>query len=144
MPFINIYIHLIFSTKNREALITKDIKTPLLEHIRTNAKQKEIHVDFMNCVKDHIHLLVSLGAEQSVSKISQLIKGESSYWINKNKITKTKFEWQDEYIALSVSSSQINKVREYIKNQTEHHKIKSFTEEYNDLMEKIKQYSFKY
>tara|TARA_R110000737_G_scaffold353433_2_gene405295 strand:- start:13835 stop:14065 length:231 start_codon:yes stop_codon:yes gene_type:complete len=60
----------------------------------------------------------------------QLIKGESSFWINKNKLTQEKFEWQDEYFAVSVSESKLNKVRDYIRNQEEHHKRNTFQEEY--------------
>ena len=137
MPYIKIWIHLIFSTKNREALITKENKTEIIEHIKTNAKEKDIYIDFINGAKEHIHILLSLGSEQSIAKVVQLIKGESSFWINRNKISKTKFEWQDEYIALSVSESIVNIVREYIKNQEEHHKITTFAEEYDDFIRKL-------
>ena len=134
MPYIRIWIHLIFSTKNREPLITNDINKLITEHIRTNAKEKGIYVDYINAVADHIHILVSLESEQSISKVAQLIKGESSYWINKNKITKSKFEWQDEYIALSVSESVVSKVRKYIENQQKHHRKTTFMEEYNAVL----------
>lgn len=70
----------------------------------------------------------------------QLIKGESSFWINKQGLTHQKFEWQDEYFAVSVSESALDKVREYIKNQEEHHKQKSFQEEYDEFIAK---YNFK-
>jgi len=70
----------------------------------------------------------------------QLIKGESSYWINKNQLTPQKFEWQDEYFAVSVSESGLEKVRDYIKNQEEHHRRKSFIEEYKEY---IQNYNFK-
>jgi REP element-mobilizing transposase RayT len=63
-----------------------------------------------------------------------LIKGESSFWVNKQKILKGKFEWQDEYIALSVSESGISKVRQYIANQEEHHRKKTFTQEYEEFL----------
>jgi len=88
----------------------------------------------MNCVSDHIHLLISLGKEQTVAKTAMLLKGESSFWINRQKLIKQKFEWQDEYIALSVSYSAIDKVRNYILNQEEHHRKKSFNEEYNKFL----------
>jgi REP element-mobilizing transposase RayT len=65
-----------------------------------------------------------------------LIKGESSLWINRNNLLKTKFEWQEEYIALSVSESIVNKVRDYIKNQEEHHRVKTFAEEYEAFLKK--------
>lgn len=136
MPFTKIWIHLIWSTKNRAKLIDRELKQKLLHHIKENAKLKDIYIDTLNCVQDHIHLLISLGREQSISKIVMLIKGESSNWINKNKFSYGKFEWQDEYIAVSISESQVDKVREYIKNQEEHHRFKPFDEEYNLFLKK--------
>lgn len=106
----------------------------LLSHIKENSRAKNIFIDTLNCVEDHIHLLISLGTEQTISKIAMLIKGESSFWVNRQKIIKNKFEWQDEYIALSVSGSAIEKVREYILNQEEHHKKKTFKDEYDDFL----------
>ncbi|MFO7447954.1 MAG: IS200/IS605 family transposase [Ignavibacteriaceae bacterium] len=136
MPYSKIWIHLIWSTKNREKIITSSLKNSLLEHIISNAGTKGIHIDTINCVQDHIHIILSLGRDQTVSKVTQLIKGESSNWLNKNKLTKTKFEWQDEYIAVSISHSMIDKVREYVRNQEEHHRVKSFSEEYHNFVEK--------
>ncbi len=140
MPFIRIWVHLIWSTKNREKIISQQIKPLLLNHILDNARQKKIYVDQINCVEDHCHSLISLGASQSISKVAFLLKGESSHWMNENKILPTYFEWQDEYIAVSVSESQVVKVRAYIKNQEEHHRKKTFQEEYNLF---IKKYGFK-
>ncbi len=131
MPYTKVYIHFMWSTKNREHLITKDLKPLLLKHIKDNSIIKGIFIDTLNCVSDHIHLLISFGRDQTISKTAMLIKGESSFWINKEKLTKNKFEWQDEYIALSVGYSAIDKVRTYILNQEEHHRKKTFTEEYN-------------
>jgi REP element-mobilizing transposase RayT len=127
-------IHYIWATKNRFPIITPELKRELLPHIKENSVKKEIYIDTLNCVSDHIHLLVSLGTEQTISKVSQLIKGKSSFWINQSNIIKTKFEWQDDYIALSVSESGIEKVRQYIANQEEHHKKKTFTEEYDGFL----------
>tara|TARA_R110002020_G_scaffold420022_3_gene629171 strand:+ start:1624 stop:1884 length:261 start_codon:yes stop_codon:yes gene_type:complete len=75
--------------------------------------------------------------DQTKQKTVQLIKGESSFWINKNKLTQAKFEWQDEYFAVSVSESQLNKVREYIKNQEDHHRKKTSLEEYEEFIVKF-------
>ena len=141
MPFVRMWVHLIWSTKNREKLITKKIKRILLQHILENAKQKTIYLDQINCIDDHCHALISLGASQSISKVAFLIKGESSHWINENKFVAGNFEWQDEYIAVSVSESKLENVRIYIKNQEEHHRKKSFAEEYELF---IKKYGFKY
>ena len=96
-------------------------------------------IDFINGYSDHCHCLVSLGIDQTIQKVVQLIKGESSFWINKNKLTKEKFEWQDEYFAVSVAESILDKVRAYIANQEEHHRIKTFQEEYEEF---IKNYGF--
>ncbi len=127
-------LHYIWATKNRQPIITKDLKPLLLGHIKANAKDKEIYIDTLNCVEEHIHLLVSLGTEQTISKIAMMIKGESSFWVNRQGIIRNKFEWQDDYIALSVSASAVEKVRRYIQAQEEHHKTKTFEEEYNDFL----------
>ena len=70
----------------------------------------------------------------TIAKALQLIKGESAYWINKNSITRSRFEWADEYFAVSVSESALDKVRQYIRNQDEHHRTVPFTEEYDKFM----------
>ncbi|MGQ3683624.1 MAG: IS200/IS605 family transposase [Candidatus Loosdrechtia sp.] len=134
MPYTKVMIHFIWSTKNRIPLITPELKPLLLSHIKKNSGIKEIFIDTLNCVEDHIHLLISLGTGQTISKIAMLIKGESSFWVNKQKLTRQKFEWQDEYIALSVSESGIEKVRHYIANQDEHHKKKTFAQEYDEFL----------
>jgi len=134
MPYTKVMIHFIWFTKNRTPSITSDLKPLLLSHIKENSITKNIFIDRLNCVEDHIHLLISLGTEQTISKIAMLIKGESSFWVNKKKLIKQKFEWQDEYIALSVSESGIDKVRQYIDNQEEHHKKKTFMQEYEEFL----------
>jgi len=75
----------------------------------------------------------------SIGKIAQLIKGESSHWINQNKLIKLKFEWQDEYLAVGVGDDKIEIVRNYIANQEEHHKKITVKQEYDKL---IKRYRF--
>lgn len=136
MGYTKIWIHLVWAVKSREQLLTRDIRQKVFTHIRENAKEKNIHVDFVNGHIDHVHVLISLNADQTISKVMQLIKGESSFWINKNGLTSRKFEWQDDYFAVSVSESAINRVREYIKNQEQHHEKKTFQEEYDDFIEK--------
>jgi len=140
VPYIKIWVHLIWATKNREPYLTKEIRTKVFSHIREYAKTKSIHIDFINGYNEHVHILISMNQEQSIAKIVHLLKGESSHWINENKITRNKFSWQEEYLAASVSHSVIDKVREYIKNQEEHHQIKSFAEEFKIFMNK---YGFK-
>lgn len=141
MPFVKVYIHCVWSTKNRFSYLDSiELRQKVWQHIRENAVQKGIFIDFINGYADHCHCLISLGVDQNIQKIMQLIKGESSFWINKNGLTKAKFEWQDDYFAVSVSESIIDKVRDYIKNQEEHHKKKTFQEEYDEFIDK---YGFK-
>ena len=140
MPFVKVYIHFVWCTKNRiPFLASPEIRKQLWQHIRENAKEKNIFFDFVNGYNNHCHCLVSLGIDQTIQKTMQLIKGESSFWINKHDLIKQKFEWQDEYFAVSVSESGIDKVREYIKNQEVHHHKKTFEQEYNNF---ISEYNF--
>ena len=136
MGYVKVWIHLVWATKKREPLLTKDIRQKVFDHIKENARAKNIYIDFINGHIDHVHILISLSAEQTISKIVQLIKGESSFWINKNNLTSQKFEWQDDYFAVSISESGINRVRDYIKYQEEHHQKKTFQQEYEEFMEK--------
>ena len=141
MPHIKVYIHFVWSTKNRfPHLKTLELRKQVWQHIAENARSKGIYVDFVNGYTDHCHCLISLGADQNIQKVINLIKGESSHWINKNNLTSEKFEWQNDYFAVSVSESNIDRVRDYIKNQEEHHRKKSFQEEYEEF---IKNYNFK-
>lgn len=135
MPFIKVYIHLVWSTKNRVPYLdSAELRQKVWQHIRENAKEKGIYIDFINGYSDHCHCLISLGVDQNIQKVIQLLKGESSFWINKNQLTKQKFEWQDEYFAVSVSESIIDRVRDYIKNQEIHHTKKTFQEEYDEFI----------
>lgn len=134
MPYTKVLIHFIWATKNRKPLISNELKPLLLQHIKENSIKKGIYIDTLNCVSDHIHLLISLGTEQTIAKIAMLIKGESSFWLNKQALVANKFEWQDEYIALSVSYSAIDKVRAYILNQEIHHQKKTFADEYEGFL----------
>ncbi len=139
MPFIKVWIHLVWSTKNREPYLKDSIRQKVFQHIRENSIKKEIYLDFVNGYKDHIHCLISLGVDQTISKTVQLIKGESSFWINKEGLIEERFEWQDEYFAVSVSESGVDRVRDYIKNQEEHHRHKTFQQEYDEF---ISRYGF--
>ena len=135
MPSVKVYIHFVWSTKNWVAhLDSPEMRKVVWQHIKENSETKNIYIDFVNGHKNHCHCLISLGVDQTIQKLMQLIKGESSYWINKQHLTKQKFEWQDEYFAVSVSESAIDKVRNYIKNQEEHHRHKTFEEEYEEFI----------
>lgn len=134
MPYVKIWIHFVWSTKNREPYLTDEIRNKVFQHIRENARAKDIYIDFVGGYIDHVHCLVSLGTEQTIKQIMQLIKGESSHWINQNSLCGEKFEWQNEYFAVSVSESVVEKVRHYISRQEEHHQVKTFDDEFNEFL----------
>lgn len=137
MPFVKVYIHIVWSTKNRIPFLnSKDLRINVWKHIKQNASEKGIFIDVVNGYSDHCHCLISLSTNQTIEKVVQLIKGESSFWINKNNLTEEKFAWQDEYFTVSVSESMIEKVRNYIINQEKHHLTKSFSEEYEEFISK--------
>lgn len=92
MPLVKVWIHFVWSTKNRQPLLSDEIRPKVFQHIRHNAGEKGIFIDFIGGYIDHVHCLVSLGTDQTIEKIIQLIKGESSFWINRNKLCGEKFE----------------------------------------------------
>jgi REP element-mobilizing transposase RayT len=126
-------LHLVWCTKDRIPLLTANVKSIILNHIRQNAKTKGIFIDTMEGHLDHIHALIGLNAEMSISKVMQLIKGESSFWINRERLFTHSFEWAVDYFAISVSPSSLERVRNYIRNQEHHHQKLSFKDEYEQL-----------
>lgn len=137
MSFVNLNIHAVWGTKFRYPFLTGAIKITVIEHIKENAKSKGLLIDVIDGDVDHLHCLFKLNADMSLSKAMQLIKGESSHWINKEKLTKSSFEWAVDYFAVSVSDSKLNRVRNYINNQEEHHKKITFLEEYQKFLKAV-------
>ena len=136
MSYVRIWVHLVFATKNREPFLKKEVRVDVNQHIIENCKKQGIFLKAINGYTDHLHCLISLGKDQSIAKVSQLIKGESSFWINKINLISDQFAWQDDYFAVSVSESQVKSVLSYIKNQEKHHLKKSFDDEANEFLEK--------
>ncbi len=137
MSWTRIFVHLVFTTKDRTHLLnTPELRHAVFTHILENAIRKNIHLDCVNGYSEHAHCLLALGKEQSISEVAQLIKGESSYWINKNKLIRPKFMWQDDYWAISVCDDHLQRLREYIASQEEHHRKKTFAEELEELFKK--------
>ena len=142
MAYVKNWLHCVWGTKSRVPFLNKEIKKELLDHINDNAKLKGIHIDIIDGHSQHLHCLISLHPDQALSKVIQLIKGESSFWINRNHITKYKFSWAVEYYAVSVSESHVPRVRSYIRNQEEHHKKKTWEMESEEYMVKYGFYRF--
>jgi len=137
MGHIKVYVHFVWTTKDREPILHKKIRDSVFSHIRDNARAKGIFIDFIGGYLDHVHCLISLNSDQPIAQIIQLIKGESSYWINKQHLTETKFEWQREYYGISVNIRNLHRVRDYIKNQEIHHNNIPFQKEYEEFRKQI-------
>jgi putative transposase len=133
MPYVRIWIHLVWSTKNRFPFMNGELLRKICGHIAENAASKNIRLDRINGSADHLHALIFLRSDQTIANIAQLLKGESSHWVNKETLGRLKFEWQNDYFAESVSWSALSSVRRYIEGQEEHHGKKSFTEEFAEI-----------
>jgi putative transposase len=138
MSYLRIWLHCVWTTNKRIPFLNEGIRNDVIQHIRKNAEFKGIYIDHINGYNEHLHALLSLGAKQTISEIMQKIKGESSFWINKNKMTRLKFEWQDDFYSVSVGMPQLEYLRNYIRNQDDHHNKISIQEEL-DLL--IKEYN---
>ena len=138
MPYSRVLIHTVWTTKDRKPCLTKANKDILCTHIKDNATTKKIHIINVNGWLNHLHCLIVLSVDQNISTVMQLIKGESSYWANKNLEMSEHFGWQDEYFAVSISESHFEVVNNYINNQEVHHQKKTFQEEYDEFIAKYK------
>lgn len=135
MPYLKIWVHFVWTTKNRIPYLSDDIRQSVFVHIRENAELKKIRIIELNGYSDHVHALISIGGVQSASEIMKKIKGESSFWINKNKLTRLRFGWQDDFYAVSVGLSHCETLKHYIRNQEAHHSKVNLKEELDNLIE---------
>jgi putative transposase len=143
--FSQIYIQIVFAVKGRENIISKVWKDDLHKYIAGIIKGKEQKPIIVNGMPDHIHVFVGLRPSMPISDLVRDIKNNSSNFINNNKLVKGKFSWQEGYGAFSYSHSQIGQVYDYILNQEEHHKKRTFREEYLELLKKFEiEYNEKY
>ncbi len=136
MSYVSSYFHCIFSTKERRKLITPPLRERLWPFLGGIARQNKMTALIIGGVEDHVHILLSLPATMPISKAMQLIKGGSSKWIHETFPEQRLFAWQEKYGAFSVSVSQLEIITDYIKNQEEHHRTKSFQEEFLALLKK--------
>jgi REP element-mobilizing transposase RayT len=134
--YTNILIHYIFSTKNREKIITGKLQERLYPYMGGIARENNMKALAIGGFEDHVHLLVSLPPTLPIAKAIQLIKGGSSKWVHNTFPTLKKFKWQEGYGAFSVSVSQVENTIAYILGQNEHHRKKTFQEEYIAFLRK--------
>lgn len=129
-------IHLVFSTKNRERILTDAVRDSLHAYMATVLKNLGCPVVLINSVEDHVHILFELSRTVSVSEAVEEVKKASSKWIKTQGTEFAGFAWQAGYGAFAVSESNVPAVREYIAGQREHHRVKSFQEEYRAFLER--------
>lgn len=131
--YTQLFVQFVFAVKYRDGLILQNYKEELYQYIGGIVNNNNHKLIIINGMPDHLHLLVGMKPTQSVSDLMQDIKGSSSKWINEKKFLNVKFEWQEGYGAFSYSKSHIEAVINYIQNQEQHHKTKTFQEEYLDF-----------
>ncbi len=117
MSYFNMWVHLSWSTKYREPILTEEVRNKVLGYIKQQARSNGIVLDQISGLTDHVHCLIFLKPDQSVSQVAKLIKGESAFWVNQQRLFKEQFGWQREFFASTVGESDLNKVRRYIQNQ---------------------------
>jgi REP element-mobilizing transposase RayT len=132
--FYKIWLHVIFSTKDRQPLIESSKEKLIFQFMYEELKEQDCSVRIINGMSDHVHLLFLQNPNKSISEIIKQVKGSSSHWINQNKITQLQFAWQTGYAVYSVSESQLEKTYLYIKNQKTHHQKRSFIVENEEFI----------
>ena len=135
--YTKIHIHAIFSVQNRQSLISSDWRDDLYKYITGIVQNHNHKMLQINGMPDHIHVLLGFRPTQSLSELMKYVKQDSTKWINQNKFVNGRFSWQKGYGAFSHSRSQVPQVIKYIQKQREHHKKKSFRQEYLDFLEKF-------
>lgn len=135
--YTQIYIQTVFAVKHRHGLIRAEWKGDLYRYM-TGIVQKQGHkLIAINGMPDHVHAFIGLNPKQSISELIQYLKMDSSKWINESRLTPGRFEWQTGYGAFSYGHSQIDNVVKYIQNQEEHHRKRTFLEEYVLFLDKF-------
>ena len=129
-----IYTHIVFSTKNRSPLIKRRIRNELRLYMSKILQNHDTPVLEIEAVKDHVHILCSLSKNNALCKIIEEVKKSSSKWIKTKDEINPEFYWQNGYGAFSVSSSQLDDVSDYIRNQEKHHRRITFQEEFRRLL----------
>ncbi|MEI6124757.1 MAG: IS200/IS605 family transposase [Bacteroidota bacterium] len=135
--YTQITIQLIFAVRNRDSLISPQIREPLHRYITGIIKNQNEKLLIVNSVADHLHLLIGQSPTCRLSDLVREIKSESSRYINENKLSKSRFYWQEGFSAFSYSRSQRETVINYIAHQEKHHKKTTFKEEYLDFLNKF-------
>lgn len=128
--YSQIYIQIVFAVKGRESLIRSDWEERLYQYVTGIIKNKNQKLLAINGMPDHLHLFIGMKPDCNLSELVREVKKASNEWIKQNKLTPTKFYWQEGFGAFSYHQSQIDSVVKYVLNQKTHHKTTNFREEY--------------
>lgn len=143
--YTQIHLQCVFAVRYRDATINPLWKERLHNYIVAIVQNNGHKVLAINSMPDHLHLFFGMRPNQALSDLMQLVKGDSSEWVNKQKLCAGKFRWQEGYGAFSYSKSHTDAVVKYILNQEKHHHKKTFLEEYAELLRKFEvEYDDKY
>ncbi|MEY4918434.1 MAG: hypothetical protein RL616_2347 [Verrucomicrobiota bacterium] len=134
--FTNSLFHCVWSTKGRQPVLTPEIQARLWPYLGGIARANKISALAVGGFADHVHVLISLPATISLSKAIQLLKGNSSKWLHEEFKELWSFSWQEGYGAFSIGISGVEDTKKYIANQAEHHRQKTFLEEFKTFLEK--------
>jgi putative transposase len=129
-------IHLVFSTKNREPVLAEAVRLPLCAYASAVLRELDSHVIAMNAWHDHVHTLFALSKNHSLAQVVMEVKRATSKWIKTQGTGFAKFHWQSGYGAFSIGQSGVEEVKAYIANQAEHHRVKSFEEEFRSILKR--------
>jgi REP element-mobilizing transposase RayT len=143
--YSQMYVHVIFAVKRREALIKEDYREKVQQYITGIVQKRKSKMLSIYCMPDHIHFLIGLNPASALSDLVRDVKAGSSNYINEQKWFEMKFQWQEGYGCFTYSRSLISKIAKYIENQASHHKKRTFKDEYIDWLEKFRvEYDPKY
>jgi REP element-mobilizing transposase RayT len=131
-----LHVHLVFSTKNREPFITDGVRDHLHGYMASVLQNLGCAPVLINSMEDHAHLLFDLSRTVALSQAVEDVKKSSSKWMKTNGPGCAAFAWQSGYGAFAVSESNVEAVREYIANQREHHRVRTFQEEYRGFLKR--------
>ena len=134
--YISFHVHYVFSTKDRLKTISPEIRERLWAYMGGIARENKVKALAIGGTSDHIHILISLPSTVSAAKAIQLIKGGSSKWVSDNFPEIQQFAWQEGYGAFSIGVSGIDNTISYIQNQDEHHRTRTFQEEFLAFLKK--------
>jgi REP element-mobilizing transposase RayT len=134
--YVSALFHCVFSTKERRKIINEDLQERLWPYMGGIARENNMRALAIGGVEDHVHLLLSIPSTISIAKALQLIKGGSAKWVHDTLPDHKEFEWQEGYGAFSIGVSQVPDTKAYIANQREHHRSKTFQEEFIAFLER--------